>query len=88
MIFFAGKLLKDIGLKFTLISDYDEALNCFIASQSLCSPDDKQHLAEVVQNIGAVYNRTQQYRKAVPFHEQSIALHGKFNYEATDSRSG
>ena len=73
-----SKLLNEIGLKFTLISDYEEALICFNDSLSFCSPTSREQKAHILQNLGAVYNRVEEYKIAISFHKESITAHGKW----------
>ena len=77
--FYVGKLLNEIGLKLTLMSDYEEALKCFQQSLQLCSDSNRNQQAQTLQNIGAVYSRVENYRTAITFHKQSIAVHGMFD---------
>lgn len=76
-----GKLHAQLGLVYTSLQMFDEAIRSFEQALPLIrtgnSPTAAQAEASILQNIGAVYNEKGLYAEAVIYHREAAALHGK-----------
>lgn len=73
-------ILNDLGLIFTQLVKYDEATDCFHEAWKLICHRHREleHwlVAVVRQNLGASYNLTEKYQKAIECHEEAAAKYG------------
>lgn len=56
----------------------EKSIYCFDASLQACPPHERVHYGRVLQNLGAVYNRIENYNKAMWYHQESVAVYGEF----------
>ena len=77
-----GKIYSQLGLIYTSLRSFDEAIQNFERALPLLQKGNKtlssqQTEASLLQNIGAAYNEKGLYSEAVIYHREAAALHGK-----------
>ncbi|XP_060560965.1 tetratricopeptide repeat protein 24-like [Ruditapes philippinarum] len=75
---FAGKVLNDLGIVLTQLHEYETALTCFKkAVEHIRNSHESDFCIEatVLQNIGALYNFKDEYRRSIEFHKEAVEKH-------------
>ncbi len=71
----SARVLNELGLLYTQIQSYQEALLCFErALENVNQADGEKPQLQVVimQNLGAAYNFLCDFQRAIKFHEDAI----------------
>ena len=72
-----GVLFHNIGLKLTLLGQFKKSVVSFEKALEACPPHERNHYGRVLQDLGVIYNRLNDYEKAVWYHKESIQVYGK-----------
>ncbi|CAK8674527.1 unnamed protein product [Clavelina lepadiformis] len=80
------RVLTEIGMKYTLLSDYKNALTCFDCALEACPIDNKQQIAVTLQNMGAIYNCLRQYQTAIDVHKSAVKIHGELGNRSAQAQ--
>ena len=77
----AGKLQSQLGLVYTSLGMFDEAIQSFERALPLVrvgkSTTSLQMEASIMQNIGAAYNEKGQFSEGVVYNRVAATLHGR-----------
>ena len=78
--FHPGKLQSQLGLVYTSLGMFDEAIQSFERALPLMrigkSANSLQMEASIMQNIGAAYNEKGLFSEGVVYHREAATLHG------------
>lgn len=78
-MFRLGKLCTQLGLIYTSMGMYDDAVRSFEQALPLVRDVLVHEEASILQNMGAVYNEKGLYSDAVMYHKKAAALHGEIS---------
>ncbi len=67
-------------LHYAKIGDYDAAMALYQKALQLPGPQNKHHRAQLLNNIGAIYHKTDQYEKAFQAFKEAAALMPEFEH--------
>ncbi|XP_052796088.1 tetratricopeptide repeat protein 24-like isoform X4 [Mya arenaria] len=79
----AGKVLNDLGLVFTQVQEYNHATTCFEKAHEMIQmshTSNNQLRAVILQNLGAAYNFTCDFQRAIKYHEDAADIYAKIKY--------
>jgi signal transduction histidine kinase/tetratricopeptide (TPR) repeat protein len=81
--YYAGKVYNQLGILQGNKGNYPEALDYFFKSltvfENAIDPNKQRSVAAAFENIGTIYNFTEQYDKAILYIEKCIAVLQKLN---------
>ncbi|XP_026855862.2 tetratricopeptide repeat protein 24 [Electrophorus electricus] len=80
-----GKLYNAVGLSFSQLKLFAEAMECYEAALPLFHSTPRR-LAVVLQNLGAAHNGLAQYQQALQYHREAAALHGSLGSRRAQGR--
>jgi len=87
----SGKLYSELGLIYSSIKSFSSGMECFehalTAIQKIPQKSKAlQSEASILQNIGAAYNEREMFTEAAAYHQEAIAIHGRFSSVAKQAR--